>query len=166
MKKILSTLLCSMLFVAVAVAQNPSTIAPASDDAPTNEAKPVMSFEKTTVDYGTIEQNSEPVRFLKFTNTGEAPLVIQSAKGSCGCTVPTWPKEAIMPGETSEIKVRYDTKRLGAINKRITITTNEGGEPHVIRVVGKINKVEGEEGVPAARPTVISAPSQKGNGGN
>lgn len=160
MKRIFSTLTFSMMFMALAMAQNPSTIEAAPAESTSG---PVMTFEKTVVDYGTIEQHSEPVRYLNFTNTGNEPLVIQTAKGSCGCTVPTWPKEAIMPGETSQMKIRYDTKRLGGINKRVTITTNEGGEPHVIKVIGKINAKPAEDGVPAARPTVISAPSKGGN---
>ena len=116
---------------------------------------PIMTFEGTIVDYGQIEQNSEPLRIAKFTNTGTEPLVIKSARGSCGCTVPTYPKQPIMPGESAEIEVRYDTKRVGKINKTVTITTNEGGDPHVLKVVGKISKVEEEEGVPGAKNSLI-----------
>lgn len=116
---------------------------------------PIMTFEGTIVDYGQIEQNSEPLRIAKFTNTGTEPLVIKSARGSCGCTVPTYPKQPIMPGETAEIEVRYDTKRVGKINKTVTITTNEGGDPHVLKVIGKISKVEEEEGVPGAKNSLI-----------
>ncbi|MEZ4987377.1 MAG: DUF1573 domain-containing protein [Saprospiraceae bacterium] len=71
---------------------------------PTNQAAtlvdpnyPQMVFEDTTVDYGTIEQGADPYRVFAFTNTGNAPLVITNAKGSCGCTVPTYPKEPIAP---------------------------------------------------------------------
>ena len=80
---------------------------------------PAMTFESFIVDYGTIEQNSEPLRVIKFVNTGNEPLVIKSARGSCGCTVPTFPKEAIMPGEESQIEIRYATSRLGKFNKKI-----------------------------------------------
>ena len=64
---------------------------------------PKMTFESTTVDYGTIDKDSDPIRYAKFTNTGTEPLIIKHAKGSCGCTVPTVPKEPIMPGESGEI---------------------------------------------------------------
>ena len=74
--------------------------------------------------YGTIEKASTGVRFFKFTNTGTAPLVISNAKGSCGCTVPSFPKEPIMPGAAGYIKVKYDTKRVGAFTKYVTLTTN------------------------------------------
>ena len=121
----------------------------------TSEGGPVMDFESMEVNYGTIEQHGEPLRVLKFSNTGTEPLVIKNARGSCGCTVPTWPKEPIMPGEESEIEVRYATNRLGKINKTIKITTNEGGDPHVIKVLGQVEAPAKEESVPASAPTIL-----------
>ena len=109
---------------------------------------PVMTFETLIVDYGEIAQHSDPLRIAKFTNTGTAPLVIKNARGSCGCTVPTYPKQPIMPGETAEIEIRYDTKRLGQINKSVTITTNQVRDPIKLTVKGKINKAASEESVP------------------
>lgn len=109
---------------------------------------PKMKLESTVVKYGTIEQGSDPYREVSFTNVGTEPLIIKNAKGSCGCTVPTWPKEAIMPGETSTIKIRYATNRIGRINKTVTVTTNEGGQPHVIRVKGNVLKPEQEKTLP------------------
>ncbi|MEL6122149.1 MAG: DUF1573 domain-containing protein [Bacteroidota bacterium] len=123
-----------------------------ADDTAVEEVMdgPIMEFKSLTVDYGTIEQNSEPLRVAEFTNTGTKPLVIKNARGSCGCTVPDWPKEPIMPGQTAEIQIRYDTNRLGKINKTVTITTNEEGAPKVLKVVGTINQaIEKEESVPA-----------------
>jgi len=119
---------------------------------------PVMSFESKIVDYGAIVQNGDPLRVAKFTNTGTAPLVIKNARGSCGCTVPEWPKEPIMPGESADIKVRYDTKRLGKINKTVTITTNQGGDPIVLKVIGQISKEEvKQESVPAPKNGLIKS---------
>jgi len=114
-----------------------------------------MTFEAMEVDYGTIKQHGEPLRTLSFTNTGTEPLVIKNARGSCGCTVPKWEKEPIMPGETSVLEVRYATNRLGKINKTIKITTNEGGDPHVIKVLGKVLKAEEDESVPASAPSIL-----------
>lgn len=127
-----------------------STISVVAQDEPTEvKTGPVMEFESMTVDYGTIEKDSDPIRIAKFTNTGTEPLIIKHAKGSCGCTVPTVPKEPIMPGESGEIKVRYTTNRVGTINKTVRVTTNEGGQPHVLRVKGKVlNEKEKEESVP------------------
>lgn len=114
-----------------------------------------MTFESMTVDYGTIENGAEPLRLIKFTNTGTEPLVIKNARGSCGCTVPTWPKDPIAPGQSSSMEVRYDTKRTGRISKSITITTNEGPENHVIQVVGDVLPPKEEKAVPAAEPNLI-----------
>ena len=82
-----------------------------------------ISFEKEIHDFGTFEQNGNGTYEFKFTNSGDAPLIISNSKGSWGCTVPVWPKEPIAPGESNVIKVKYDTKRIGAFNKSITIMT-------------------------------------------
>ncbi|MGB3080161.1 MAG: DUF1573 domain-containing protein [Saprospiraceae bacterium] len=108
----------------------------------------VMKLDSDTVDYGTIDQGSDPLRLAKFTNTGTEPLIISGARGSCGCTVPNWPKDPIMPGETSQIEIRYDTKRVGGINKTVTVTSNDPVGPIVIKVIGTINAVAQEEGTP------------------
>jgi len=121
------------------------------------DSKAVFALESDVVDYGTIDQGGEPLRLAKFKNTGTEPLIISGAKGSCGCTVPNWPKEPIMPGETSQIEIRYDTKRVGAINKTVTVTSNDPAGKHVIRVVGTINAVAQEEGVPE-KETIFKKP--------
>ena len=113
--------------------------------AQTNETEttndgPIMTFDTTAIDFGTIEKGSDPLRKLSFVNTGSAPLIISNAKGSCGCTVPTVPKEPIMPGEKSEIEVRYDTKRVGGFSKSITIFSNAKTPRKVIKIKGYINK--------------------------
>lgn len=98
-----------------------------------------ITFEKEKHDYGTIEQNGDGTCEFKFTNTGTAPLIISRAKGSCGCTVPSWPKEPIAPGKSSSISVKYDTKRVGPINKSVTITSNATNAPtKVIRITGTV----------------------------
>ena len=125
----------------------------ASKAAPTSG--PIMTFEAMEVDYGVIEKDSEPLRVLNFTNTGTEPLVIKNARGSCGCTVPTWPKEPIMPGQTDKIEVRYATNRIGKFSKKITFTTNEAGDPKVVKVLGKVLKPEESQGVPAGDNSLI-----------
>ena len=94
------------------------------------------------VDYGTIQQNAEPYRQFQFTNTGDAPLIISNAKGSCGCTVPEWPKEPIQPGESNVIKVRYATNRIGKFSKTVTLTTNDAEGQHVLRIKGEVLQPE------------------------
>lgn len=122
-----------------------------------NPNAPVMTFESEVVDYGTIEQGADGVREFKFTNTGKEPLIISNSRGSCGCTVPTWPKEPIKPGESSVIKVKYDTKRLGPINKSVTITSNAVQGTMVVRIKGKI---EAAKTMPV-KATPVGAPVQK-----
>ena len=97
-----------------------------------------LTFEKETHDYGTMEKGGDPECNFVFTNTGNEPLIITKAKGSCGCTVPEWPKEPIAPGATSAIKVKYDTKRLGPINKSVTIVSNTEPETMVLRIKGTV----------------------------
>ena len=99
-----------------------------------------IDFKKEVHDYGTIEQGADGTCEFEFKNTGTAPLIIQTAKGSCGCTVPSYPKEPIAPGASATIKVKYDTNRVGPINKSVTITSNASNEPtKVIRIKGNVN---------------------------
>jgi hypothetical protein len=83
---------------------------------------PPVTFENETHDYGTIKNGADGTCEFKFTNNGKEPILITNARGSCGCTVPEWPKEEIGAGKTGVIKVSYDTKRSGAINKNVTLT--------------------------------------------
>lgn len=100
---------------------------------------PYLEINKEVHDYGTIEKGGEPECMFVVTNTGTEPLIISNAKGSCGCTVPAWSREPIMPGQTSEIKVRYDTQRVGPINKTVTLTSNATNEPtKTIRIKGNV----------------------------
>jgi hypothetical protein len=111
---------------------------------------PKMQFDVTTIDYGTIEKGAEPLRKFKFTNVGNEPLIIKGAKGSCGCTVPTYPKEPIMPGETSVIEVRYDTQRVGPFQKQVTINTNEANDTQVLNIKGDVKDTPAQPSVPAS----------------
>jgi len=130
MKKVLFTML--MFFVA-AVATNSVSAQEVSQDG----AK--IKFDKEVHDYGTIKNGADGTCTFDFTNTGNQPLIISNAKGSCGCTVPSWPKEPVNPGQTATITVKYDTKRTGAINKSVTITSNAVNEPtKVIRIKGNV----------------------------
>ena len=103
---------------------------------------PVFEFVTETIDYGKIEKNSDGNRVFTFKNIGNAPLIIEQVKGSCGCTVPTKPEEPIMPGETGEIKVKYATNRVGGFSKTVTITSNATEPRKVVRVKGIVLKPE------------------------
>jgi hypothetical protein len=132
MNKIISTLLILALVVGFAKAQS----------------YPVMTFEKTEIDYGTVAVGSDGVRFFKFKNTGNAPLVIKSARGACGCTVPKWPNEPIGIGKTGVIEVKYDTNRPGAVRKEVYVETNEANPEHTLII--KVNVTENKSNATGA----------------
>lgn len=123
---------------------------------------PQMTFETTELDYGEIMQDSEPFRVFKFTNTGTEPALIMNARGSCGCTIPSYSKAPLAPGETGEIKVRYDTHRIGQFRKRVTLTTNVPGEPIVLTIKGKVDEKPAEPAaVPASEEGMFNAGGRK-----
>ena len=97
-----------------------------------------IEFETEVIDYGSIVQNSDGLKVFTFTNTGNAPLLITNVKSSCGCTVPTYSKEAILPGVEGQIEVIYDTKRLGAFSKTITVFSNTKQERITLKIKGSI----------------------------
>ena len=97
-----------------------------------------LTFESENIDYGKIAVNSEGGRTFSFTNTGNAPIVISKVKTSCGCTVADYPKTPIMPGETGEIAVNYDTKRLGNFTKTLTVFSNASKPQLNLRISGEI----------------------------
>lgn len=98
-----------------------------------------MVFENETIDYGTIPHNADGKREFVFTNNGNKPLVIESTQGSCGCTVPTTPKEPIAPGAKGVIGVKYATDRVGAFTKTVTIKSNAvGQETKVVTIKGTV----------------------------
>lgn len=99
-----------------------------------------LVFENETIDYGTIEQGADGKREFVLTNNGTQPLIISNAQGSCGCTVPTFPKEPILPGKSAVIGVKYDTNRVGPFTKTVTITSNATtGASKVLTIKGTIN---------------------------
>lgn len=97
-----------------------------------------IKFKTEIIDYGTIEKGADGVRVFEFTNTGDAPLVITKVKSTCGCTVPKKPEAPIMPGETGEIEVKYDTKRLGVIMKTILVTSNAETSSVALKIKGNV----------------------------
>ena len=108
------------------------TVAPISND-------PSIFIEKETVDYGVIEKGAEGTRTFKVTNRGAQPLLLTNCSGSCGCTVPTCPREPILPGKSAEVSVKYDTGRVGPISKQVNITSNDPQNPNkVVYIRGEV----------------------------
>jgi hypothetical protein len=118
---------------------------------------PAITVDKDVHDYGTIPFGGNGQCEFKVTNTGTEPLILSKCKGSCGCTVPTCEQNPIAPGGTSMVVVKYDTKRAGAINKSVTITSNAVNEPtKVVRIKGT---VEPDPNAPAPGSAPVAQPT-------
>ncbi|MFS4416732.1 DUF1573 domain-containing protein [Maribacter sp. 2307ULW6-5] len=103
------------------------------------KAVPVMTFEKSEHDFGAIEQNSPQETIFRFTNTGNAPLIITDAKSSCGCTVPNPPKDPIAPGESGELLVKFNGQGQNQVTKNITVTANTAKGSEILRIKAFVN---------------------------
>ena len=120
-------------------------LAKAQDVKTVDNNGPEIEFEKLVHDYGDVPYNGDGQCEFRFTNTGNEPLILQKPKSSCGCTVPSWPKEPILPGESDVITVTYRTTEVGAINKTITVTSNaKQNGTVVLRIKGKVLEQEQE----------------------
>lgn len=120
-------------------AANNTTAEPFVPETPASPPTTVQ-FEKMEHDFGTIEQNTTNPYVFSFTNTGDKPLIISDAKGSCGCTVPDYPKQPVMPGEKGEIKVIYSPgQQKNMQTKTVTITANTEPATTVLRIKANVN---------------------------
>ena len=141
MKKIIALAMLVVLGVTTSNAQETSKKLKATNTkvatAKVNGAG--MVFETETIDYGTVAYNSDGRREFVFINNGTKPLIITNAQGSCGCTVPTYPKEPIAPGAKGVIGVKYDTSRAGqAFTKTVTLTTNAVAPSKTLTIKGNV----------------------------
>ncbi len=126
-------------------ANNPqaATPTPAIPADTVNVAK--ITFTEQVYDYGTIKAGEQVEHTFKFTNTGVAPLIIETAKSTCGCTVPQYPKEPIAPGEAGEIAVKFNSKgKSGRQRKPVNITANTWPKLTTVHIDGTVEKVEEE----------------------
>ncbi len=99
-----------------------------------------FKFEEMEYDFGTIAQGEKIQHEFKFTNTGEAPLVISNIQASCGCTTPDWSKEPIKPGEEGYVKVSFNSaSKSGAQSPMVTITANTSPSITKLRLKGNVN---------------------------
>ena len=104
-----------------------------------NQSGPEIEFEEIFHDYGDVPYNGNGECEFRFTNTGDAPLLIQKPKSSCGCTIPSWPSQPILPGKSDVIKVTYRTNRAGNFNKTVTVTSNAVKNSTVeLRIKGRV----------------------------
>jgi hypothetical protein len=110
---------------------------------------PVMEFEEQEFDFGTVEEGEVVEHTFVFTNTGDAPLIVSNAVATCGCTVPTWTKEAIAPGDNGEMLVKFNTR--GKPNqqmKAVRITANTQSGRETLRIKAFVNPQNSNAGSP------------------
>ena len=124
------------------------TISCSQSSSQTNETKApaTIEFKITEYDFGTIEQGANGTCEFEFKNTGEEPLVLNDVKSSCGCTIPSWPKEPVKKGDSAKIIVKYDTNRIGPFTKSITVISNATNSPIVLRIKGTVNAPKEQTG--------------------
>lgn len=137
MKKIVFSIIMFAIAIITTNAQNAGI--------PVNPNGPDIQFTKTTHDYGTIQQGGDGNCEFKFKNTGKEPLILSNVISSCGCTVPSWTREPIMPNKEGTIKVKYDTNRNGIISKQITVMSNAKTDRVVLSIAGKIEPKPAEQ---------------------
>jgi len=130
-----------------AVTPPPATeVTPGEEVAAPTGPTTTIAFAETEFDFGSVDQGEKVSHVYKFTNTGSEPLIISSAKGSCGCTVPKWPKDPIAPGQSGEIQVEFDSKgKKNQQNKKVTITANTNPPQSFIYLKGEVIAPEGAE---------------------
>ena len=110
-----------------------------ADVAPVMTNGPQMKFESVTHDFGKIQEGDKVTYKFNFANTGKSPLIITDAVASCGCTIPTWPKAPIKPGDGGQITVTFNSfGKKGLQDKMVTITANTNPRQNVVYLVGEV----------------------------
>lgn len=98
-----------------------------------------MSFEEEVFDFGTVTEGEKVKHTYQFTNSGDEPLILSNAVGSCGCTVPQWPREPIAPGSTGEIVVEFNSQgKMGERDQKVTLTANTEPAQTVLSLQGTV----------------------------
>lgn len=102
------------------------------------QAQAKIEFKTEVIDYGEVKRGSDGIRVFEFTNTGQSPLVITEVNSTCGCTIPEKPEQPIAPGESGQIKVKYDTQIIGPIRKTITVYSNAEVPAKSVKIKGRV----------------------------
>ena len=147
MKRIVTALsVVTLLFISTSCKDkatakiNSENVEVASNRDEAQKKVPVMSFEKSDHDFGSITQGTPQETMFKFTNTGDAPLIITDAKSSCGCTVPEYPKNTpIAPGDSGSMVVKFNGSGQNQVTKTITVTANTAKGSELLRIKAFVN---------------------------
>lgn len=134
--------------------------APAEPVVDPNLPKTTLEFKELEWDFGHIKQDEKHSHTFTFTNTGINPLIISQCKGSCGCTVPEWPRDPIAPGATGEIKVQFNSgKKKGKQNKTVTIQSNAEPNPTILQIKSDIEVPAEQPAKDLVQPATAPAPA-------
>ncbi len=115
-----------------------------------------ISFEKTTIDYGTIPVNADGNRVFTFKNTGDKPLILSNVQPGCGCTASEWTKDPILPGKTGQIKVHYNTANAMPFKKTIDVFSNDPANGRVVLYIQGTVDANATE----AKPAPVAEPAK------
>ena len=121
-------------------------------------------FEETTHDYGDILADSDGTYYFEFKNIANGPIIVNKVRSSCGCTIPSWPKEPIESGGTGKIAVKYNTALAGSFMKTVTVYSSAVNSPVKLVIKGKVTDkelVKKEEGKEMPK-TIDSLEAKKG----
>jgi hypothetical protein len=170
MKKVFVTLFCLSISAAALHAQDTKNAPPPAPPKPQQAAAPaapaapdpnagIFKFKEETHDFGTVPEGPLAEYDFEFKNEGKSPIVITEAHGSCGCTVPSWPHEPILPKHKAVIHVAYTTNgRQGMINKDVIITSNAQQSPMRLHITGTVTP---KPAAPAPAATTPPPPTSK-----
>lgn len=141
MKKTITLSVILVLFgCSVSIAQNQGTSGPQPGQVRVeNPNAAVASFDKTMFDMGNLPQGIPAVASFTLTNDGKEPLIISSAKASCGCTNLKYEKDPVLPGRSTQISVTYNAASPGNFIKTITVNTNASEKPVVLSIKGTVD---------------------------
>jgi len=184
MKKVLITLLCLSISTVALKAQDKKTATTATGSAASSGTVPVpvgappqaapttppvdpkagkFKFDEETHDFGNVPEGPLAEYDFEFKNVGKKPITISDAHGSCGCTVPTWPHEPILPKHSAKIHVAYTTNgRQGMINKDVIINSDAQQNPMRLHITGNVTPkpAEAKPATPATTPPPAPAPGK------
>ena len=139
----------------------PPPPAPAAVKTPPADGKyPKMTFKKTTHDFGNINEGDVVETTFEFTNSGEADLIISNAKGSCGCTVPQFPREPVKPGETKKMVVTFNSQgKPNQQQKTVTIDCNTESGTEKLTIKANVKAKAGTTSVQSNGATITTTPN-------
>ena len=149
-------LLCSVITYAQGNHEMSREVSTPGSSNTSNPNAAKIKFVQEIHDFGTVIEGPQVTYDFKFKNEGKEPLILSNVRASCGCTVPTWPKEPILPGKESVISATYNTQgRPGNFTKTITVESNASEGNKVVTIKGDVIKPEDDKSIPLARPSML-----------